>query len=69
VLVEILHRELRTHDTTVTARSIESGKGRAQAASRISVGGDTTQPIGYAAVILILSGVAVLQLGSRQGVG
>ena len=30
--------------------------------------GDTIHPIGYAAMILILSGVAVLQLGSRQGV-
>ena len=28
--------------------------------------GDTINPIGYAAIILILSGVAVLQLGSRQ---
>ena len=31
--------------------------------------GDTMHPIGYVAMILILSGVAVLQLGSRQGVG
>ena len=30
--------------------------------------GDTIHPIGYAAMILILSGVAVLQIGSRQGV-
>ena len=30
--------------------------------------GDTIHPIGYAAMILILSGVAVLQLGSRQNV-
>ena len=30
--------------------------------------GDTIHPIGYAAMILILSGVAVLQLGSRQRV-
>src|SRR4029453_84820 len=28
--------------------------------------GDTINPIGYAAMILILSGVAVLKLGSRQ---
>jgi multidrug transporter EmrE-like cation transporter len=30
--------------------------------------GDTIHPIGYAAMILILFGIAVLQLGSRQGV-
>ena len=30
--------------------------------------GDTIHPIGYVAMILILSGVAVLQLGSRQSV-
>jgi drug/metabolite transporter (DMT)-like permease len=30
--------------------------------------GDTIHPTGYAAMILILSGVAVLQIGSRQGV-
>jgi len=30
--------------------------------------GDTIHPIGYAAMILILSGVAVLQLGSRERV-
>jgi drug/metabolite transporter (DMT)-like permease len=30
--------------------------------------GDTIRPIGYAAMILILSGVAVLQIGSRQAV-
>ena len=28
--------------------------------------GDTIHPLGYAAMNLILSGVAVLQLGSRQ---
>ena len=31
--------------------------------------GDTIHPVGYAAMLLILSGVAVLQLGSRQSVG
>jgi drug/metabolite transporter (DMT)-like permease len=30
--------------------------------------GDTIHPIGYVAMIFILSGVAVLQIGSRQGV-